>query len=213
MTEPVKRAYSSTVRAEQAARTRQRIVDAAGELFVADGYPATTVRAIAERAGVAVDTVYSTFGSKVRVLTALIDRRLAPAGEQSVLDRPESLAVRDEPDTRRQIRLFAHDIAAISAHVRPVAEMLRVAAAVEPDAAPVLVEMEEQRRRNMARPVEWFGARGPLRVEADRAADIVFAVTSPELARLLCDVRGWTQEEYADWLDDTLARALLPDAD
>ena len=210
MPEPVKRPYSSTVRAEQAARIRARILDAADELFVADGYPATTVRAIAERAGVAVDTVYASFGTKVRVLTALIDRRLAPAGEQSVLDRPASLAVRDEPDPRRQIRLFAHDIAAVSTHVRPVAEMLRTAAAVEPEAAPVLEEMEQQRRRNMARPVEWFASRGPLRVDAERAADIVFTLASPEVARLLCDVRGWTQEEYADWLDDTLARALLP---
>lgn len=211
MTEPVKRAYSSSVRAEQAARTRERILDAAGELFVADGYPATTVRAIAERAGVAVDTVYATFGTKVRVLTALIDRRLAPSGEQSVLDRPESQAVRDEPDPRRQIRLFARDIAAVSTHVRPVAEMLRVAAAVEPDAAPVLEEMEEQRRRNMAQPVAWFQTRGPLRIDAERAADVVFTLASPEVARLLCDVRGWSQDEYAEWLDDTLARALLPD--
>ena len=201
------------VRAEQAARTRERIVDAAGDLFVADGYPATTVRAIAERAGVAVDTVYATFGSKVRVLTALIDRRLAPAGEQSVLDRPESRAVRDEPDPRRQIRRFADDVAEISTHVRPVLEMLRTAAAVEPDAAPVLAEMEQQRRRNMGRAVEGFAATGPLRMDEGRAGDVVWALTSPDLARLLCDVRGWSRDEYADWLDDALARALRPDAD
>ena len=77
MTKPVKRRrYDSPVRHEQAARTRARIVGAAGELFLAQGYARTTVRQIAEAADVAPDTVYATFGSKPRVLTALIDDRL-----------------------------------------------------------------------------------------------------------------------------------------
>ncbi|TML12379.1 MAG: TetR/AcrR family transcriptional regulator [Actinobacteria bacterium] len=125
MTGPVKkRAYSSTVRQEQAAQTRARIVEAAGELFESNGYARTTIAAIADRAGVAADTVYTIFGGKARILTALIDVRLAPAtGVANVLDRPQAHAVRDEPDQRRQLSAFARDMAAVSARVRPVYEM------------------------------------------------------------------------------------------
>ena len=140
MSEPVKRSYSSELRREQATQTRERVVDAAANLFISHGYPATTVREIAKEAGVAVDTVYATFGSKARVLTALIDRNLAPAGERTVLGRPEALKVRDEPDQRAQLQLFARDMAQISERVRPVFEMLRIAAASEPDVAHVYAE-------------------------------------------------------------------------
>jgi AcrR family transcriptional regulator len=209
MSEPVKRSYSSALRREQAAQTRGRVVDAAARLFIAKGYPATTVREIAEEAGVAVDTVYATFGSKARVLTALIDRNLAPAGEQNVLGRHEALAVRDEPDQRTQVRLFARDMAQVSERARPVFEMLRIAAASEPDVASVHAEMENQRARNMRVAAEWIAANGNLRVDLEKATDIIWALASPDIARLLCDVRGWSTEDYADWLDDTLARVLL----
>ena len=211
MSEPVKRPYSSPLRQEQAARTRERILDAAGALFETDGYARTTVTAIARAAEVAPDTVYSTFGTKARVLTALIDRRLAPAGEANVMDRSEANAVRDEPDRRGQVHLFARDVAAISARVRPLYEILRTASAVDPEMAEVFAEMDGQRLRNMARAAGWMAARGPLRVDVERAAEIIWALASPDVARMLCDVRGWSHDEYVAWLDDSLARSLLPD--
>jgi AcrR family transcriptional regulator len=208
---PVKRSYNSAVRREQAARTRARILDAAGTLFEANGYRPTTIRHIAETADVAVDTVYATFGTKARVLTAVIDARLAPTGEANVTERPEALAVRDEPDQRRQLRLFARDIASISARVRPIFEILRTASAAEPDIAPIYAEMEDYRLRNMRQAAEWIAARGKLRVPVERAADIIWTLTSPDVARLLCEGRGWDNDDYADWLEDTLTRSLLPD--
>src|SRR6185295_2951754 len=141
---PVKRrAYSSTVRREQAAQTRSRILDAASELFESNGYARTTIVAIAQRAEVAADTVYAIFGSKARILTALIDVRLAPAaGVANVMDRPQAHAVRDEVDQRRQIAAFARDMAGVSARVRPVYEILRTASAVEPEMAAIHAEMD-----------------------------------------------------------------------
>jgi len=211
MSEPVKRRpYRSAVRREQAARTRAAIVDAAAELFQQEGYPGTTVRAIAERAGVAPDTVYATFGSKVRVLTAVIDSRLAPAGEHNVMDRPEVVAVRDEPDQRAKLHRFAADMAAVSGRVRPVYEVLRTAAAAEPDVREVFDEMERHRLANMRRFAGWLAERGLLAVGEDRAAEVIWALASPDVARMLCDVRGWSAAEYAGWLESTLARILLP---
>jgi len=211
MSEPVKkRPYKSVVRQDQVARTRALIIDAAAHLFTSQGYARTTVRAIAEHAGVAPDTVYATFGTKVRILTALIDARLSPPGLANVMDRPEALAVRDEPDQRQQLRRFARDIAAISARVRPIYEVLRTAAAVEPEVGDVFAEMEQHRLANMRRLATWLAARGPLRVSKDRAGEITWALASPDVARMLCDVRGWSEAEHADWLEATLAAALLP---
>ncbi len=206
-----KRAYRSTVRQEQAARTRARIVDAAGELFEANGYARTTIRDIAGAAGVAPDTVYATFGSKIRVLTAIIDARLAPAGEANVLDRPEIARLRDERDPRRQLELFARDITTILNRLGGIYEILRTAGAVEPDAANVYAEMNEYRLRNMRNFASWVAATGRLRVDTDRAAEIIWALASPDVARLLREVRGWSDEQYTQWLGDSLVRTLLDD--
>jgi AcrR family transcriptional regulator len=206
-----KRSYDSTLRRDQAARTRSSIVDAAADLFVSQGYARTTVKAIAERAGVAPDTVYATFGSKVRVLTAVIDARLAPPGVENVMDRPEAQAVRDEVDQRSQLRRFARDMAQISTRVRPIYEVLRTASASEPEVREVFDEMESHRLTNMGRLASWIAARGPLRVEQDRAAEILWVLASPDVARMLCDVRAWSEEEHADWLESALADELLPD--
>jgi AcrR family transcriptional regulator len=169
------------------------------------------VRQIADSAGVAADTVYAVFGSKARVLTAIIDARLAPAGDDSVVGRPEALAVRDEPDQRRQLHSFAADIARISARVRPVYEIMRTAGSVEPQMASIYTEMEGHRARNMGQVAQWLAGHGQLRVSVERAGDIITALASPDIARILCEARGWTSDEYADWLEDTLVRTLLPD--
>ncbi len=213
MPKPVKkRAYSSVVRRQQAATTRSRILEAAGERFVSNGYGRTTIREIAEAANVADDTVYAVFGTKARVLTALIDQRLAPAaGVDNVLNRPEAQAVRDEPDQRRQLGLFARDMAAVSTRVRPVFEIMRTASAVEPEMAVIYGEMNAHRLANMRRVAGWIAAHGPLRVEVDRAGEIIWALASPDVARMFCDGQGWTQKQYAEWLEDALARVLLPD--
>jgi AcrR family transcriptional regulator len=213
--EPVKRRpYLSALRQQQAARTRALIIDAAAELFVSEGYARTTVRAIAERAGVAPDTVYAVFGSKVGVLTAVLNARLAPSGEASIMDSPQAHAVRDEPDQRRQLHRFAYGMAGVSERIRPVYEVLRTAAAVEPEVGEVFAEMERHRLADMRQLAGWFARRGPLRVSRNRAAEILWVLASPDVARMLCDVQGWSQAQHAAWLETMLTCALLPaDAD
>jgi AcrR family transcriptional regulator len=187
------------------------IVDAAADLFISEGYARTTIRAIAEGAGVVPDTVYASFGSKVRVLTAVIDARLAPSGAENVMDRPEALAVRDDPDQRSQLHRFAQDIAAISTRVRPIYEVLRTASASEPEVGEVFAEMEAHRLTNMGRLATWLARHGHLRVDEDRAAEIIWVLASPDVARMLCDVRGWSEADHAAWLESTLTCALLGD--
>jgi len=206
-----KRKYSSLVRTEQAARTRTRILDAAADLFLEHGYGQTTMKGIADRAGVARDTVHAVFGSKARVLTALIDLRLVP--DQSVAnikERPDAQAIKNEVDQRRQIQLFADFITTISTQLRPVFEILRTASAVEPEMGKVFEEMDQFRLKNMQVYAKWIAARGPLRVSTKRAGEIIWALASPDVARMFCDELGWTQQQHADWLADALMRTLLP---
>jgi AcrR family transcriptional regulator len=211
MTKAVKsRPYASPLRQEQAAQTRARILDAARALFERDGFARTTVKSIAAAAKVAPDTVYATFGTKVRVLTGLIDRELtASADAASVTDRPEAHAVRDELNQFEQLRLFARDIATVLERVRPVYEILHNAAAVDAELLAVTQEMDNNRLKQLRTIAGWLAARGPLRVDVERASEIIWAIASPDVARLLCDGRGWTVDDYATWLEDTLVRTLL----
>ena len=102
-------------------------------------------------------------------------------------------------------------MAAVSARVRPVYEILRTASAVETEMGAIHAEMDGYRLRNMTEAAGWLAANGPLRVDVEEAGEIIWALASPDLARMLCDVRGWTQEAYATWLEDALSRVLLPD--
>lgn len=207
-----KRSYSSLVRDEQAARTRARILDAAEELFLERGYGRTTVRDIADGAGVARDTVHAAFGSKARVLTALIDRLLVPDNSvANVTERAEMQAIKNETDPVRQIELFAEVITQLSTQLRPVFEILRTASAVEPEMGTVFAEMDRFRMVNMHTYAKWFAARGPLRVSTRRAGEIIWTLASPDVGRMLCDELGWSQAQHARWLADTLIASLLPD--
>lgn len=206
-----RRSYSSPTRERQAAETRTRIVECAAQLFLSLGYGRTTIRQIAEEARVAPDTVYATFGSKIRVLTAIIDARLSPAGEPNLMERPEALAVRDEPDQHRKLELFASDINNVLARVGPVYEILRTAAAVDAEAAEVFAEMNRYRLSNLTNVARWLADCGPLRVDVERAAEIIWVLASPDVARLLKELRGWSDADYSCWLADALERLILPD--
>jgi hypothetical protein len=147
------------------------------------------------------------------VLTALIDERLsAGSGAANVMDRPEALAVRDEPDQRRQVELLGRYLAGVVTGVMPVFEMLRSAASMEPAMAEVYAEMQGYRLQNLRRTIDWIAARGPLRITPDEAAETLWAIASPDTARQLMQGRGWTAERYGGWLSDVLTRVLLDDA-
>jgi hypothetical protein len=77
--------------------------------------------------------------------------------------------------------------------------------------ASVFEEMDRFRMKNMQQYARWFAARGPLRVSTRKAGEIIWALASPDVARMLCDELGWTQAQHEHWLADALVRTLLPD--
>ncbi|MFZ0181020.1 MAG: TetR family transcriptional regulator [Candidatus Dormiibacterota bacterium] len=208
-----RRPYRSRVRAEQAAQTRLRILEASGELFAERGYVATTIDAVAARAGVAVDTIYAIFGTKKGLLSALIDLRVTGSTEGSdVLAGEGPRALRTMSDRRQMLAGFAADIVARIERVRTIDDVMQSAAVIDPDIADLRARMQENRFSKLRTFTEWLAANGALRrhMDVDEAATIVWTLTSPEVNRLLRDVRGWSSQRYQQWLTTTLPRVLLP---
>lgn len=206
------RPYSSAVRDEQARRTRALIVQAADELFCEKGYAKATMKQIAERAGVARDTVHAVFGTKAALIPAMVDLRLVPdESVANVAEGPEGRAVMNETDPVQQLELFAEFITKLNAVLRPVFMVMRGAAPSEPAVAEALQQLEQNRMRNMRLYASWFAARGPLRISEEEAANTLFAVVSPDVGQLLCDELDWSRQRHAAWIADMLTRALLPD--
>ncbi len=211
MPESVKRSYHSPVRAEQAQRTRARILDAAEDQFAERGYAAATINAIARAADVAPDTVYATFKNKRGLLGALVEARVRGAATP-VLKQSGPEAVRAETDQRRQIEIFVLDITERVERVQTVYGVVAEAAHSDPEAAALHKAMLDQRYANLRKFIGWIEANGPLRDELtrDEATASVWAITSAEMFRLLRVERGWSRARYRRWLTDTLIRLLLP---
>ena len=208
------RPYRSERREQQAAATRLAIVEAARRLFVDRGYSGTTVDAIAAEAGVAAVTVYATFGSKRGVLNHLVD--VSVGGDERpirLLDREGPRAVAHETDQRRQVAMFAAGIAEIMARMSPVFEVLRLAAPGDQEIALLLERLHRGRLEGMTFFVNSVAANGPLRKGLTRrvAAETVWALSSPDVHRLLTVRLGWSSDQYMKWLRDTVAAAVLPD--
>jgi AcrR family transcriptional regulator len=207
---PVKRRYDASKRREAAARTRTAILDAALELFTGQGYAATPMAAIAERAGVALDTVYASVGRKPQLARLLIETAISgssqavPAGERDYVR-----AIQAAPDAGTKIAIYASAMRMIAGRLAPVLGIVQQAAPAEPELAALWREIAERRAANMRRFVADLAAVAPLRVDLDEAADIVWATNAPELYQLLADQRGWSPERYEHFLADAWRRLLL----
>ncbi|MCW2903028.1 MAG: ttgR 2 [Streptosporangiaceae bacterium] len=187
---------------------------AARELFLDQGYAATAIAAVARRAQVSPDTVYSAFGSKVALLKEVLDVVVGGDDERvALLDRTDPQAMRAEPNQRTQLAMFAAGMTAQLERVRPVDDILRSAAAVDPVAAELRADIQlRQRRAAMRTVVSWLAAHGSLRnrMSEEEAAAIVWTLTSPEVHLMLRDTWGWSPQRYEQWLRETLTSSLLP---
>jgi len=209
-----RRSYDSPRRREQAAATRAEILDAALALFVERGYVATTIAAVAERARVSPETIYAVFKSKRSLLSSALDVSIVGDADQvPLLERGWVQELREEPDARRRMRILARNGRGILERVSPIYEVLRQASSADPEVAAIARRYEQQRfegQRALLRIVAPPGALRPgLGLAA--AADILYAIGSPESYRLLVLDRGWTPARFERWYADTLMRLLLAD--
>jgi TetR/AcrR family transcriptional regulator, regulator of autoinduction and epiphytic fitness len=211
---PLRRDYRSALRDRQAADTREAVLTAARELFLTNGYGATTIEQIAARAGVSKPTVFSAVGSKQAVMAAL--RTVALRGDDeaaTVAEREPWQRVLAEPDPYRAVELEVAHLADLWSRWAELKEVLRGAASSgEPSLRELWAAGEEQRRIAAQRFVTTLAEKAPLRdglTPAD-AVDITWAQTAPEHYHALVAHRGWSRARYERWLIDTLTHALLP---
>ena len=208
------RPYDSSRRREAARLRRRRILETARDLFLTAGYPATTVAAIAAHADVSEDLIFRLYGSKRGVLKEVMDIAIGGDDENiSLLEREGPLAVRAATDQHEQVRLFAAGMTAQLDRVQPLNDLLRSAAAVEPEIATLRDDLHKRQRRfamNMV--ASWIAANGPLRdrMDTEDAGAIIWALASPEVHRALTVDCGWSSERFRDWLRHMLAAAVLP---
>ncbi|HEX6762167.1 MAG TPA: helix-turn-helix domain-containing protein [Gaiellaceae bacterium] len=206
-----RRPYHSPRREAQAAATRREILEAAGRLFARQGYPATTMGAIAGEAGVALKTVYVAFETKGGVLRALWNRTLRGDDEVPVAEQPWYREALDEPDPERQLRLNARNSRLGKERLGVVGQVIRAAAPSDPEIAALWDRIQTDYRENQRAIVASIEAKGALRegLVVDRAADILWALNNPDVWHLLVGLRGWTADAYERWSGDTAVAQLL----
>ncbi|MFC5381677.1 TetR/AcrR family transcriptional regulator [Aquipuribacter nitratireducens] len=212
MPDPVKRRYRSPRRTEQAALTRAQLREAAADLFLGRGFAATTMRAVAQRAGVGERTLYDAFPTKVALFEHVVG--VAIVGDEqpvAAADRPElAAALAATRDGREAVRLFTGWSADLLERAGALIMVAVESAGADPAMRRFADDGARQTRVTTAAFVRGLVAHGVL--DADReaeAAATTFALCSPHVHQLLRREAGRTETQYREWLDRELAGALL----
>jgi len=210
--QPTKRRYHSPRRQAQAEATRQRLLDVARALFASQGYAATTLPTIAREAGVSVPTVTAVFGSKRAILDTLI--AITVRGDETptlLIDREWWQKMLAEPDPTRQVRQWAAGVGGIHERSTDIFEIVRGAATADPELATLRRDLAAGRLRDSRTVTESLASKGALApgLAVERATDLLWALGSAEMYRLLVAERGWSPGDYEQWLADALIDALF----
>jgi len=194
-----------THRQRQALATRELIVDAACELFLTQGYMATTIEAISARAGVAVSTVYAVFRNKRGILQAIRERWHQESGQRDIYRQ----AI-EQQDPRRRLELAAYATRRQWETGGAMMAIYQAAAAADPDAAAELSTALQGRRTFLTQFIDAMSGQLRLDMSQTRAAALFSTLTQPTIYQELVGDAGWSPEEYEVWLAETLQQQLLP---
>ncbi|GII05530.1 TetR/AcrR family transcriptional regulator [Planobispora takensis] len=201
-------------RARKAQETRRRILAAALELFVQDGYGATNLQDVADKAGVAIQTIYFVFGNKRALLKELVDVTIAGDDQPvATMDRPWYLDALAADTAHDMLRAHVAGTTSVLERVAPIGKVLDAACASDPEVAalwpddtdPRYLVQETAAKALVGKP----GARAEMSVQ--QAADILYGLLSPELYLLFVHARGWSREHWEQWAFQTLHTQLCAD--
>lgn len=190
----------------------ERIAAAATRRFLADGYQKTTMLSLAADAGVVVQTIYNTVGGKAAVLSLVLDRTVS--GPEFPRPVPGFMKERTEnlPDALSVIETLADWFAEVHPRSAQVFELIRQAAAVDPEVAELENRREAQRLSNYELAAAVIADKGELRLPIRETAATIWAVGHPSVYRRLVMAGGWSVSDYRNWVTTTLSAALLPDS-
>ena len=194
---------SGSLRAERATITRRRIEQTARSLFAARGYGATTLREIADEAGVAVQTVYAVYASKANILRALSRALADDPGADAAYG--EALAA---PDTPAALTLFAHSIRLRWETGHDIVAIANDAASIDPAIRVETTRLLDRRRAGIGNLVGSMAARDPALTDQPRVLAVIDALTLPAVYADLVHDHGWTPDEFEAWLGRTLRRSV-----
>lgn len=204
-----RRRYDSSKRRADAAARRQSVLTAAGELFQQRGFAPTTVAAVADRAGVSPETVYKNFGGKTGLVRALYGQAIR--GEGPVPAEQRSNRLRTHADALDVVRGWSRLATEVAPRVVPLLLLVRDAAVLDVASRGLLAELDGARHRRMADNAEFLHSAGHLRpgMTTAMAADLMWSISAPEMFELLVLRRGWSLEQYADFVYGAIANGLL----
>lgn len=206
------RAYDSARRQEQARDTRLRVLYAARDLFIEKGYGRTTIADIARSGGVSPETVYGAFKTKLTVLRRVWDVTIGGDDQEVAFhDRPEIRAIRAEPDLAKRFVLHARMFTVVARRITPFLLAVQGAAGSEPAAAEMLAEIGRQRYEGMGVMARDAVATGQLAVSEQECRDVIWSMTDGMLWHQLVTERGWTDEQYTDYLATMWVAVLVTD--
>lgn len=212
----VGRKYRSLLRQEQARRTRERIIAAAGECFLASGYTATTMREIAIAAGTAVQTVELAFGTKRQLLKAVIDAAIAGDHEPiPILQRDSAREAQSIIDIETFLDVVGRLVRTVAERVAGLLAVVDEAASTDPEIAALARELDAQRSTTAAWIVDRITERSALRADLSHgnAVDTVWLLMDPVVFRRMTRNRGWSIDDFQDWFTRSIHRLLLADPD
>lgn len=192
---------------------RRAVVDAARALFLERGYAATTIEAISADSEVPQATVYRLFASKRGILKALLD--VSIVGDDNrvpMAERPQVQSLLADPDPGSMVASLVRVAIEVNVRTAEIYRILTSAAASDPDAATLVAELTRQRQQGQGLVARALARRQALRppLRERDAGDIIHALASPEMYRLLVVDRGWSRKKYEDWLTEALVEQLLP---
>ncbi len=199
-------------RVAAAEETRREIVDAARRLFLANGYVATTIDAIADEAGVVVQTIYNSIGPKAAVLSRVLDVAIVGDHEgRSVLERVRDRTDPATADPRSIVRDLARTATDIASRVVEVWLVVESAAAVDRDTAALVAKNDAQRLAGYTFAARLLKEHDALRpgLTVDGAAAIVWSLAGVRTYHAFVTERGWSTDRYRRWLEAALVGALL----
>lgn len=196
--------YHSPLRARQAAETRQAIIDAALELFRDQGWASTTLPAIAARAGISVDTIYATFGTKSSLLLAVVDVAIVGDDEEAPMAERPDFAELGRGRRSERLRAGVRYTMAVYERSVPILQTLREAAASDDVARERLERYDQDRRDLIAAGMGLILGEEPT----DEVVDAIWALVSPEVYTYLLTGRAWPAARVEDWFVD-LAKAAI----
>ena len=204
-----KRSYDSSNRRRQAQRNYDAVLESGKRRFLADGYAATTIASVATDAGVSVETVYKSFGSKSGLVAAIWERGLAGRGQVPAPERSDRMQAAVS-DPREIIRSWGRLTTEVAPEVAPILLLIRSAAASDPEMARLLTQTDQQRLQRMRRNARTLDGHLRPGVTAAHAAEILWTYSSPDLYDLLVERRGWSIRRYGQFVADSMLTALLP---